>query len=125
MSRTISGNNGAISLNPATDDPTYVTGTISAPGATALLAPSGATWTITNTGSILAPNSGGIGVRVNSTGTVINGPTSGGSGYILGGSDGVLFNGNAGTVANFGTIKAVGGYSYGVNLNTGGAVTNG
>jgi len=84
-----------------------------------------ATWTITNTGSILAPNSGGIGVRVNSTGTVINGPTSGGSGYILGGSDGVLFNGGVGTVVNFGKIKAPGDYSYGILLAHGGAVTNG
>src|SRR5882757_2983914 len=108
MSRTISGINGQISLNPATDDPTYVTGTIHASGATALYAPSGATWTITNTGSILAPNSGGFGVQLRSTGTVINGPSGGGSGYILGGSDGVLFNGAVGTVVNFGKIKTLG-----------------
>src|SRR5689334_12805369 len=101
MSRTISGSNGAISLNPATDNPTYVTGTISASGATALYAPGGATWSITNTGSIVAPNSGGIGVQLASTGTLTNGPTSGGSGYILGGSDGVIFNGARGTVVNF------------------------
>jgi len=125
MSRTISGVNGQISLNPATDDPTYVTGTISAPVATALYAPSGATWTITNTGSISAPNPGGIGVNVSSTGTLINGPSSGGSGYILGGSGGVLFSSAVGTVVNFGKIEAAGDYSYGVDLTTGGAITNG
>src|SRR5258706_9410422 len=99
MSRTISGSNGAISLNPATDNPTTVasTGTISAPGATALYAPSGATWTITTTRSILAPNSGAIGGQLRSTGTVINGPTSGGSGYLLGWRDGSPVNRPVGT----------------------------
>jgi fibronectin-binding autotransporter adhesin len=125
MSRTISGVNGQISLNPATDDPTYVTGTISASGVTALYAPSGATWTITNTGSIRAPNSGGIGVNVSSTGTLINGPSSGGSGYVLGGSVGVLFSSAVGTVVNFGKIEGAGDYSYGVDLAQGGAITNG
>jgi hypothetical protein len=42
MSRTISGLNGAISLNPATDNPTCVTGTISTSSNVALYAPSGA-----------------------------------------------------------------------------------
>src|SRR6266849_1146490 len=99
MSTTISGNHGAISLNPATaTNPIYVTGKISASSGVALYAPSGATWTISNTGSIL--NSGGIGVDVDhAAGTFTNGPTTGGSGDVSAATIGVLFNGNPGTVA--------------------------
>src|SRR3954468_14742735 len=77
MARTISGTNGYISLNPATDNPTYVTGTISTSSDNvALLAPSGAAWTVTNTGSIRNANTGGSssGIRFQSASALfING----------------------------------------------------
>lgn len=55
MSRTISGTNGSIVPDPATDNPTYVIGTISTSTNAdfALYAPSGASCTVTNVGLIL------------------------------------------------------------------------
>jgi hypothetical protein len=126
MSRTISGNNGAITLDPATDNPTYVTGKISDNGAVALYAPAGANWTITNTGSIVENSSYGFGVDVASNnGRFINGTSTGANGYVRADASGVVFTNGTGTVTNFGTIKSTGSYGYGVDMVHGGYVTNG
>src|SRR5215472_15991957 len=101
MSRTITGNNGAISLNPATDNRTYVEGaTIESNTSTALYAPSGATWTITNSGLIISDYGNGASVA------------------------GLLFSAGTRTVANYGTIRANSTHAYGITLAAGGTITN-
>ena len=114
-----------ISLNPATDNPTSVTGTISTSAAgAALCAPSGTIWTVTNTGSIVSTNAAGNGVDFGSTNALFtNGQSSGGGGYVGAGGDGVRFSSGAGTVVNFGTIRG-NSDGVGVYLGGGGAVTN-
>jgi len=125
MSRTITGNNGAISLNPATDNRTYVEGvTIESNTSTALYAPSGATWTITNSGLIISDYGNGAGVAIASSGQFVNG-TVANNGYVGGSVAGLLFSAGTGTVANYGTIRANSTHAYGITLAAGGTITNG
>src|SRR5262249_28220300 len=125
MSRTITGfNSSAITLNPATDNPAYVNGSIIVNDSTALYAPSGAIWTITSSGLIISTYANGFGVGIGSSGIFTNG-TVANNGYVGAPIAGVLFANGTGTVVNFGTIRGNANFGYGVNLQAGGTITNG
>ena len=85
----------------------------------------GAAGAVTNTGTVAATGSYGVGVFLNFGGSIANGAGGAMAALISGGADGIMFFDAAGTVSNAGTITGAGQYGAGVDLDLGGSITNG
>ena len=140
MTNTISTNvsTGVVLTAPAFGNPVTIASGVTVSGNTAVSANS--SWTVQNYGTITGTSTSGSGVYLRAGGSVTN--EAQGS---IGGYNGVLIGGAAGTVENTGTITgtgadgvflvaggsvtnaaggSIGGASIGVFLNAGGSVTN-
>ncbi len=80
---------------------------------------------VANSGTVTAAGTGSYGVGLDEGGTVVNGRGGSAIGLIEGGIDGVVVDGAAGTITNFGTINGTGTSSDGIFLAAGGKITNG
>jgi hypothetical protein len=113
---------GPVNLtNPPADNPLVITATgavnSTGAGADGIDGTTGATWTITNDGTVSSAGSRGISLA--GAGIVSNGPTSGAAASISGAITGIGIYG-AGTVTNSGRVAA----NTGIALQAGGSVSN-
>ena len=110
--------------NPATQNPATVTATgvidVNSSSAyyAALTGAVGTAWTLANLGTIESVGVKGVGIRLQSGGSVVNGHSGATTGLIEGSFGGIQINGAAGTVSNYGTIDGS------VQLSAGGIVSN-
>ena len=105
-------------LQPSANPITFGSGTkINASSGSGVYGGNGATWTITNYGSIGAPSFPSNAIKLNLGGAVTNQ-----SGGVISGFQGIYIKGGPGTVTNAGTITTTAGA--GVFLLDGGSVTN-
>ncbi len=134
MARTFSGTYTTTQVlsNPATDNPVTVAGTglinvnSTSAYAAGIFGNSGTAWTLSNFGTVESIGSKGIGVNLQSGGTITNGASNLTSGLIAGSLDGIDIQGSAGTITNFGTIASTttGTTGSAIALSAGGLVTN-
>ncbi len=113
-----------------TTNPTTVTstGTIDVNSTSAyvpgILGPLGVAWTLTNLGTVESIGSLGVGIRLQSGGSITNGQGGSTAGLIEGSRDGIQING-AGTIVNHGTISQTGTAGYiAIYVSGSGTVTN-
>ncbi len=104
-------------------NPTTITSPVTAAGAAVYGGP-GTAWMVTNLSALKGTSAGkslGVGVRLASGGTVVNGATNAAGASISGNYRGVQIDGAPGTVSNLATITG----GTGISLDAGGTVTNG
>ena len=109
-------------------NPTTITSTVSVAG-TAVYGAAGTAWDVINLSTIEGTGSTGIGILLESGGTITNGGTSDATSLIEGtGPAAIDILGAAGTISNYGTITAPGGednFGDGIYLHHGGSIVNG
>ena len=92
----------SVTLSNVAYNPATVTGAIDVTTGDGLLGVAGTVWTVTNKGLIESKAASGVGVLLNSGGSV----TDVAAASIIGDLDGIAISGGAGTVTNAGSITA-------------------
>jgi hypothetical protein len=111
-----------------TQNPTTITSSISVTGI-GVYGSSGTAWKVVNLSNITATGTGGIGIQLESGGTIANGSSTDTTALIYGaGHAAIEIVGTAGTITNYGTITDPGDsvtFGDGIYLRDGGNITNG
>ncbi len=85
----------------------------------------GAAGSVTNSGTVSASGSYGIGIFLDLGGNITNGASGSTRALISGEADGIMVFEGAGIVTNGGTVTGAGQYGAGIDLDLGGGISNG